>query len=134
MPCSSQGKNPFLLVDSARSTAGEWREGWLLGTASTTLGGDRDSVPHRCELWALLYNSAELGVILPALSTQGRGDETGATLASLNHFRLVLPSPTPHQVNGAVGSCQVQVHQSIRLGQETVEGLGIRTEGLPGKR
>lgn len=120
-------------MDSARSTGEEWREGWLLGIASTTLGSGWDSMPHRCELWALLCNSAELGVIPPTLSTQGRGRETGTTLASLSHLRLALPSPTPHQVNGAVSPCQVQVHQSIGLGQETVEGLGTRTEGLPGK-
>lgn len=47
--------------------AGEWGEGRLLGIASTTPGDDREQVPHRCQLWALLYNSAEAGAILPAL-------------------------------------------------------------------
>lgn len=39
------------------------------------------------------------------------------------------PFTTPHQVNGAVGPRQVQMHQRVGLCQETVEGLGGGTEG-----
>lgn len=53
------------------------------------LGGDRDPVPHRCQLWALPYNSAEPGVTLPALPTSVLKKEGEA---SPNHLRAV-PHP-----------------------------------------
>lgn len=91
--------------------------------------------PHKCQLWALLYNSAESGVILPALPTSILKEEGEAeTHPGLPKSpQAGPPSPAPHQVNGTVSPRQVQVHESIGLGQETVEGLGRKGRGATGK-
>lgn len=63
-----------------------------------------------------------------------KGVRHRSTVASLNHLRLARHhQPTPHRVNGAVSPCQVQVHQSVGLGQETVEGLGREDRGVAGE-
>lgn len=69
--------------------------------------------------------------LCPSPSKERGEEETHPGLP--NHCRLAPPSPTPHQVNGTVSPCQVQVHQSIGLGQETVEGLGRKDRGAAGE-
>lgn len=129
VPCSHS-----LLVDAALGQGDGVRAGFH--GASTALVRDRDKVRHRCQLWALLYKSAEPEAILPALPIfipkEGGGAQTYPGLPS--HRRLVPHyQPTPHRVNGAVSPCQVQVHQSVGLGQETVQGLGREGRGVAGE-
>lgn len=71
------------------------------------------------------YHSAEPEGFLPALptSTLEKGGEAQMYPGLPKSSQAGLPLPTPHQVNGTVSPCQVQVHQGIGLGQETVQGL-----------
>lgn len=71
-----------LLVDAALGQGVGARAGFH--GASTALGRDRDKVRHRCQLWALLYNSAESEATLPALPSFIPKERGGAqtTLAS----------------------------------------------------
>lgn len=81
----------------------------------------------RC--FIIQLNLAE--VILTGLPTSifKEGSEAKTYTALPKSPQAGLPSPTPHRVNGTVSPRQVQVHESIGLGQETVEGLRRKNGG-----
>lgn len=111
MSCSNSEKCLSLLMNSALNQGASWgTEGGLAFRHSQhNPDGDPDEVPHRCQLWALLYNSAESGVILPALPSSILKEEGEAeTHPGLPQSpQAGPPSQAPHQVNGTIRPCQV---------------------------